>query len=163
MLTIRFGEEDRYHSAPYFCLLTPEGRQVSLGDFYERSNLVLVFVPESCQSCPQFLQQLASRSQEFARENARLLAVFSPGSNRMPDLQEAIGGQIMLLEGPSQAVRTEYISLMAPGLVGNHDLLCFVLDTYGAPYACLAGPQPEPADQAELLSWLHFIGIQCPE
>jgi hypothetical protein len=54
--------------------------------------------------------------------------------------------------------------LMAAELVKDTDGLLFVLDEFGAPYAALMG-----AEQAgerlndEVLSWLQFISVQCPE
>jgi len=69
-----------------------------------------------------------------------------------------------LLPGrPCGSVRQKYASLMAPHLVGESDVMLFALDNYSAPYACLVGPQPESSAQDELLAWLRFIGIQCPE
>ena len=160
MFTIRFDDEDHRHSAPYFCLTTADGRRVSLLDFHEASNLVLVFVPEACLDCPRYLREMASRGEEYAGENARLLAVLPKSREQLHAFHT---DEMDLLFDPEQAVRREYTGLMAPGLVGEHDLLCFVLDSYGAPYACLAGSQIEPADQDEILSWLRFVGIQCPE
>jgi peroxiredoxin len=160
MLTIRFDEEDHHHPAPDFNLSARDGRQVSLRDFHERSNLVLVFLPGECPDCDSFLHELASRSQEFRLADARLVAVLPKLAKELPAFAPT---EIELLSDPEQAVRRLYAGLMAPGLVGERDLLCFVLDNYGAPYACLAGPRLEDTDLAEVLSWLNYIGIQCPE
>jgi hypothetical protein len=42
--------------------------------------------------------------------------------------------------------------------------MLFVLDRYGAPYAALTGPElDDPGLQQEVLEWLAFIEVQCPE
>jgi hypothetical protein len=42
--------------------------------------------------------------------------------------------------------------------------MVFVIDRYGAPYAAVVGADPaDPGLHAELLEWLSFIELQCPE
>jgi hypothetical protein len=51
----------------------------------------------------------------------------------------------------------------APG--SDHSpIMLFVLDRYGAPYAATVLDEPDdPELQVDLLEWLDFIEIQCPE
>jgi hypothetical protein len=74
-----------------------------------------------------------------------------------------LAGVISHLSDPGNAVRQDYLGLLADGLVKPGEVAIFILDAYGAPYACLKGDEPEPSAQEDLLSWLRFIGIQCPE
>lgn len=66
-----------------------------------------------------------------------------------------------MLADPENKVRCRYLELM-PG--GSQENVVFVIDRYGAPYAALAGAEAgDPAVHEEILEWLGFIGIQCPE
>jgi hypothetical protein len=43
-------------------------------------------------------------------------------------------------------------------------VLFFVLDRYGAPYAATVANEPGDEDlHTELLEWLDYIELQCPE
>jgi hypothetical protein len=53
---------------------------------------------------------------------------------------------------------------MVPELVPEGSALLYVLDVYGAPWAAYIGESlDEDGLLDEVLSWLVFIGVQCPE
>jgi hypothetical protein len=67
-----------------------------------------------------------------------------------------------VLADPENKVRRSYLELMPDG--SQEGNVVFVIDRYGAPYAALAGAEAgDPAVHEEILEWLAFIGIQCPE
>lgn len=69
---------------------------------------------------------------------------------------------LLLLADPEGETRGAYTALLPDGTAG--DALLFVLDRYGAPYAALSCPEAgELAIQQEVLEWLAFIEVQCPE
>jgi peroxiredoxin len=77
MLTILFDESDRQTPAPAFRLQSSNGEMVALSDYYERSNLVLIFIPEEDSSSDQaFLKNILNQQARFESENARLLALY---------------------------------------------------------------------------------------
>ena len=126
--------------------------------------LVLLFLhTQACPACLEFLNVLNRRSPDYIQADARL-AVILPQPVETLTLPVGLAGfPILFLADPNGSVRLEYASLMAPHLVGESDVMLFALDNYSAPSACLVGPQPESSAQDELLAWLRFIGIQCPE
>ena len=79
-----------------------------------------------------------------------------------------------VLADPGGRVRQAYAGLMDESLVNEGDTLLFVLDVYGAPYSAyvsalgsaLGSAQDglySPALHEDVLKWLEFIGMQCPE
>jgi hypothetical protein len=51
---------------------------------------------------------------------------------------------------------------MGDGSEANN--VVFIIDRYGAPYTALVGAEPgDPALHREILEWIGFIEMQCPE
>ena len=164
LLTIRFDDQDRSTPAPYFRLPSVQGGWVSSRDFHEQSNLLLLFLhAQACPTCQEFLNALATRWSDYLQADARLVIILPQPVETLALPSSLVGIPILFLADPNGSVRQEYARLMAPHLVGENDVMLFALDNYSSPYACLVGPQPEPSAQDELLAWLRFIGIQCPE
>jgi peroxiredoxin len=172
MIWIRFDEEDRRTSAPHFCLDSILGEQVCLQDQYEEYNLVLVFTHGlGCQECQSTIRALLERDIEY-REQASKALIIIPDDRHM-------GGQLekdlflhglpeetlarMLLD-PNGHTRREYTNLISASLVGDEDQIIFVLDTYGAPYTAVIDRELDSREvYDEILNWLQYINIQCPE
>jgi peroxiredoxin len=164
LLTIRFDDQDRSTPAPYFRLPSAQGGWVSSLDFHEQSNLILLFLhTKACPACLEFLNALTARGSDYIQADASLVVILPQPVETLGLPPGLAGFPILFLADPSGSVRQEYARLMAAHLVGENDVMLFALDNYGAPYACLVGPQPEPSAHDELLAWLRFIGIQCPE
>lgn len=164
LLTIRFDDQDRSTPAPYFRLPSVQGGWVSSRDFHEQSNLVLLFLhAQGCPACQEFIATLAAKWSDYAQLNASLVFIFPQPVETLALPAGLVDLPVLSLADSSGSVRQEYVRLMAPHLVGENDVMLFALDNYSAPYACLVGPQPEPSAHDELLAWLRFIGIQCPE
>lgn len=164
MLNIHFDEADHRIPAPRFSLPDNQGGRVSSVDFYEVANLVLLFLHGTeCAVCQSFLFQVSKRLEDFTGEAARLIALYPQpvGALREPPLGSRV--EILHLSDEGGAVRKSYLDLMAEGLVEPGEVMLFVLDAYGAPYACLKGEEPDISAIDDLLAWLRFIGIQCPE
>jgi len=165
-----FDEEDRRIPAPRFCLeaLNPgqAGSRIGMDDYCEQCNLVLVFPrPGACEGCLNFLNSFRERMGDYARVEAQVLALL-PGEagelREAPDLELPFP----LLADAGGEVRRAYAGLMAESLVNEASTLVFVLDTYGAPYSAFIGTEAEmqkPGLHDEVLSWLEYIGVQCPE
>jgi hypothetical protein len=60
-------------------------------------------------------------------------------------------------------IRAKYTGLIAPDLIEMGDFVVFILDSFGAPYVCLVGSYLDEPIVDEILSWLLYISIQCPE
>jgi peroxiredoxin len=164
MLNIHFDEADHRIPAPRFSLPDDQGSCVSSGDFYESANLVLLFLHgPGCAVCQSFLCEVSRRRADFAGEAARLVAIYSQPVEALRGIPPVLRGEIRHLSDEDGAVRKNYLDLMADGLVKPGEVMLFVLDAYGAPYACLKGEEPEISAIDDLLAWLRFISIQCPE
>lgn len=102
------------------------------------------------------------RQKDYGRQNARLVVIYPVEANTLTDVNQD-SRLILALADPGQEVRRRYAALMAEHLVQDQDIMLFVMDENGGIYVCLVGREPDPSAQDEILSWLQFISIQCPE
>ena len=155
-----FPESARRHIAPGFSLPSSRGHPVSLTDYRGRSNLVLLFAHGAdCPACWQAVESFATHRDAYRAQGTEVLVV-CPASAEEASLPSPDGLQV--LRDPEGTVRRAYAALL-PG-ASPEDALLFVLDRYGAPYAAVACPEPDEASlRPEVLEWLAFIEVQCPE
>lgn len=169
MTWIYFDDSDRQTAAPAFSLERIGGGRVSLHDYYERSSLVVLFPSAgedkaADRGSPAVLDRFASRLDEIERAGAEVVALI-PEARATPGslyLDHAL--PFPVLTDPGGKVRENYASLMVPELVPPGSALVYILDIYGAPWAAYVGASlDEDGLVDEVLSWVVFIGIQCPE
>lgn len=161
MLTILFDESKPQTTAPAFRLPDSGGNKVTLSDQYEKGNLVLLFIPDDPTARDlAAINEVVSQAKSIAAENAHVLALSSQPIERMDTNQQF---PFPLLADAENATRARYAGLIAPGFIDERDLVVFILDSYGVPCVCLVGGEPEESFVDELLSWLLFLSIQCPE
>jgi peroxiredoxin len=173
MLWIRFDEQDRRTSAPPFCLSSYLEERVCLHDLYEKNNLVIVFIHAlDCQDCDPTINAFAEREMEYRSQESQVLIIIpnevqqrgtSTGIERfLAGSSEEMGAR--LLFDPDGVTRRAYAELMSSELVDEDDNLLFVLDAYGAPYTAVIAKHFDSEEiHHEVLSWLQYINIQCPE
>jgi peroxiredoxin len=168
MIWIRFDEEDRRTPAPPFCLDSVQGNRVCLQDLYEEHNLVLVFTHELSrrESC-SLIQTFEERDQEYRKQGSKVLVIV-PNGDHDPEVQEGSGfseGMLArMLVDPLGITRRSYTNLMSASLVEEEDMIVFVLDAYGAPYTAVVARELGTSEvHEEILNWLQYISIQCPE
>jgi hypothetical protein len=164
---VRFDVEDRSLPAPDFCLPEPGGdAQVCRSDFRGRCSLALFFSPvNQSASFIDALERIGSQVEAYQSGGAQVLVVFSSEEEARNGAawMESTSGASALIDRDGSA-RTAYAGLMVDELTTESDALLFVLDEFGAPYAVLVGA--EKAGESlndEVLSWLQFIDLQCPE
>jgi hypothetical protein len=158
MLNIHFDPEDRLHPAPRFSLPTAGGGNISSADFYGQAALALLFLHGlDCAACRELAERLSACGTELAQAGAAALVILpqEPSQSLPLGLAAALD-----LDG---SLRRAYASLMAEQLAREADVLFFALDEYGGPYAALVGEQPDAAGLQDLVDWMAYIGIQCPE
>lgn len=155
-----FPEEVRRRTAPGFCLPSNRGRPISLVDYRGRSNLVLFFAHGmDCAACRRALAEFAGTRADYRAQAAEVLVVSPDATERMPAPFDV---ELLVLCDPEGGTRRAYAALLPDG--PGDDALLFVLDRYGAPYAALVCPEADaPALHREVLEWLAFIELQCPE
>jgi thioredoxin-dependent peroxiredoxin len=169
MTWVYFEDSDRQTAAPAFTLERTGGGRISLYDYYERSSLVVLFPSGRADDAvkpdsQEALQRFAARLEEIEREGAEVVAV-------LPDMALALDSPgcenalpFPLLADPGGRVREKYAGLMVAELVPPGSALLYVLDVYGVPWAAYVGERlDEDSLVDEVLSWLVFIGVQCPE
>lgn len=155
-----FPEHIRQRPAPNFCLPSSRGEPVSLAGYRGYSNLVLFFAHGvECAACRRALARFAGHRAGYRAQTAEVL-VIAPGPADEGQTSSVSG--LPVLTDPEGETRRAYAALLPEASPG--EVLLFVLDRYGAPYAALACPEADgPALQQEALAWLAFIELQCPE
>jgi peroxiredoxin len=167
---IRFDESDRRTPAPQFELETHTGRRVALSDFRGRQNLVLYFAPAkgSDARITHDLDAFIRREPDYRFHGTQVLAFLPDDPQLMGGLASALldreKSSLLILLDPSSATRKEYAALLDASLVSDQDSLLYILDQFGAPYAAQAAGLWDQFDRhSEILDWLDFIGMLCPE
>lgn len=163
---ILFDEADHRRPVPYFRLASALGRPVALDDYRGRDNLVLFFAHSvGCLDCAAALRSFASHMPAYNKQESVILAIFPDPVEEIQD-SGLLDLPFPLLEDSGSAVRRKFAGLMAESLVDNGDVLLFVLDRYGAPYAALVLDELGIGMEGfhrETLKWLEYIELQCPE
>lgn len=159
-----FMEAERQAPAPSFRLRSTLGHPVGLDDYRQTTNLVLLFA--SSLDSPAFLEALSgfqARRLAYLAEATAVLAILPGTEAELQPLASQLGGQIPLLADREGKVRAIYASLVGELRADDDDLL-FVLDRYGAPVVALAtGEAGDPEIHKEILDWLTYSEIKCPE
>lgn len=161
-----FSETDRQDRAPDFRLQSSWGGWASLDDYRQTTNLVLFF-PQTPQcgegsACLEALRGFMAHRAEYRAESAIVLAVFPASLGALAGVDARIDGQLPLLADPEGKTRRAYADLLNPEQEGR-DLL-FVLDRFGAPMVALAeGEVSDPEIHQEIVDWLTYAEIKCPE
>jgi len=146
-----------------------DGETVCLQDFNEDYSLVLFFTQGAgCEECQDALVSFANHSNEYKSEGAQVVAVLPEEPAQLEETaRQAESLQALpltLLADPNESARKKYANLMAEGMVQEDDSMIFVLDCYGAPYAALVGSElNEETMHHDIIKWLEYIGLQCPE
>lgn len=150
--------------APGFELRLLDGRTVTHRRYRYRSNLVLIFADGGegalDRTALRDLQSLASAADLFGAENGKMLAVIGRPSDAVPN----IGGtpDLDVATDPGSKLRQAYASRLRVADRGQASL--YILDRYGAPFAVLTEAElAAESTRAEVLSWLKFVELQCPE
>jgi peroxiredoxin len=158
-----FGEAQRRRRAPDFRLTAAGGQAVTLDDYRRQHNLVLFFTHNSdCASCEALMRDFAARRADYRAQDAQVVAIVPATQERVRHLQADLNLSYPLLADPQAAAQRAYMQLI-PDAPGDKNAV-FVIDRYGAPYAALVDAVPDdPAVHEEILDWLGFIEVQCPE
>jgi hypothetical protein len=129
------------------------GDSLRISDYRHRQNLVVLFTGEAGFGCLSgLITALSARYAEFKAEEAEILVVVAPSAGSQAGLEAGLPFPVVTL----QRVGSDGEHLAGPSVT--------VLDRYGEVYAKYrpgGGDAPPSAD--ELLEWLRFIELQCPE
>lgn len=147
--------------APYFHLLSASGEPYHLDQFRGRYNLILFFGHSlQCRACYELLRQFSVLRDDYSERNAKVLSIWSQDeASGMP----TIGGidfPIILLDDP-QNTRRLYCDFIVSE--DRQEAMIFVLDRFGSPFAAAVSDEFDVKVHDEILRWLDFIELQCPE
>jgi peroxiredoxin len=164
MRWIRFDEEDRWSPAPDFCLPNAAGNTICRSDYRGDCSLVLIFLHSlDCAGCQQVVHGFTENRDRYQKEDARVLVIL-PLDSREAAKIEGEQQMITILGDAEGKTRRAYAGLLVESLIPAEHAALFILDSYGAPYAAYVSSElAEPELHDETLTWLSFIGMQCPE
>ena len=114
-------------------------------------RVVVLLHAATCPECHDYLRSVIARLDAVTEWGGRVLIV-APGS--------ADGGAAILpFEGPDAAVLTD-----PAGAVGGGAAVALVTDEWGEVFFVVdAGPEHDLPPADELVEWVRFAAIQCPE
>lgn len=140
------------------------GDQVSSDTGYgERTRVVLFVHDPQCHACLSFLRSFGAHLSGYLALGANIFVILPESVEGKVKFDLPIMGGMNYLIDISHKVREAYVDLIAPGLISPRAILFFVLDSFGAPYICLSADEPMLEAHQDLLGWLQYISIQCPE
>lgn len=145
---------------PTGALIAPSGRPFSLGQYSGRRNLVVVLPGTGApgEAVYRLLAQLAQSRKALDEEEAEVLVVL-PGDPARPRDEVARSPTVLVDEGA-----LFYRSLGAVDTAGRPTPALYITDKYREIYcACRPGDEQWPSSADDVVSWLVFMNIQCPE
>ena len=147
---------------PDYIFTTLAGRRVPLSSHDRRYSLVMVFADgASCAPCTSLLAGLARRYEEFKSVHGEVLAVVHRSLEEASalTLSERLPFQVVV-DADGEVHRT----VGAVAADGGVPLVVYVTDRYGYIYQVFRVAEGEDAPTPdEILDWLQYIDIECPE
>lgn len=142
-----------------FTLPAIDGSPVFLESYRGRTNLVVVFAGgiRDESSVTVMLQQLGAQTEALALEAAEVLVAVT---SRPAAVRQRLRGFPVLVDDGAHIHR----SVGATDAAGRPAPAVFVTDRFREIFAAyLPGPGSTLPGAKEILDWLAFINIQCPE
>ncbi len=147
---------------PDFSLSSTSGRSIRISDYRNRSNLVLVFplfarLPE----LQGLLHTLTELKAEFSEQEAQLLLVLPGSLEAAEGVKDAADFPFPIL-ADEQSVSARFA--LSQDAEGQMTGVAYVVDRFGEIFNVSRTGEGDtvPAPE-EVLDWLQFIEIQCPE
>ncbi len=145
-----------------FTLISALGQPISLSDYRGRSNLVLVLAGESADR-PDLgiLTEIAANYEQFREEQAEVLAILQCDRERAAQIAHQTDLPFPLLVDEDGRIHR---SAGAEDRDSHPAVAIYIADTFEEVFAVYwkAEGQTMPGAQ-ELVKWLSFINMQCPE
>lgn len=139
-----------------FTLPDSDGQLVRSWSYRQRRNLVLFFHHgASCATCRALLHDLARSLEAFRDEEAVIFPIGPDLPAEAGVLARALSCAFPLLSDPAGTIAAQH-GIEAPAVL--------VADRFGEIWAAWAGGAGhELPDVPEMIRWLEFIEVQCPE
>jgi peroxiredoxin len=142
------------HTIPEFRLESADGGVISPSDYKERKNLTIIFFNPCESSNLEMIAEIGRRYQEFADNNAEVLAIAAGPIKVFSECAKALRSPFALLADVREEAKCAYC-VAGPML--------FVADRYGElrMQSAIGDDLDSVIDKA--LSELELIEIECPE
>jgi peroxiredoxin len=143
-----------------FTLATSDGRPISVSDYRGRLNLVLIFTDAGNESS-SLLTDLTKQYPEVKEQEAEVLAIVQPTGKRGSTIE-----QHARLPFP---VRVDHDNRLhnafgATDAQGQACAAAYITDRFAEVFAVYRRRDTQNLPKTkEILDWLEFINIQCPE
>ncbi len=130
---------------------------VQPGDYRQRNNLVVVFAGnKECERCRTLLKGLAAGDHDIRDQDARVLAVVAGSVEDARQVQERDRLPYAVVADEGGRIHREVGALDA--------VTVLVVDRFGEIYSIYREDKYQPVPTAgEIVDWLQFIELQCPE
>jgi peroxiredoxin len=163
MTWLHTKESLQWRTAPDFNLESIQGFDLSLSSFWYRSNMVLVFCrPQSDPQLKAFCDQLAGINRAIQAEVGKLVLLLYEDQSGQKNGAYLQGLPFAVLRDRLGHVHERYQAFLPA--IAESGFVIFVLDRYGAIFAAYNGHQlSDPLPGSEIVDWLQYIELQCPE
>lgn len=140
-----------------FTLPDSTGQPIQLWQYRQRSNVLLFFHHGiNCAACGAFLQALAVHLEMYHQQETVVLAIGPDEPIENEQMAARLGHPFPFLSDPAGGVIAQQEGLVLPALV--------LADRWGDIWtAWLGGTTHQFPFEQDILQWLSFIEIQCPE
>jgi peroxiredoxin len=145
-----------------FTLTSTLGQEISLSDYRGRSNLVLVFVGGGVGSPDlKILAEIGADHARLQDEQTQVLAIMQCTQETAARIKQRANLPFPVLVDEDGRIHR---SAGAADKFGHPATAIYITDRFGEVFAVYraAGGQTMPSAQ-EIMEWLTFINIQCPE
>jgi len=121
-----------------------------------RVSPVLVLVDGAeCDACRAWLVRLAAASADIGEWDGRVIVVVPASPDQAIHIADDVANHFTILADPDHTLAAR-LGISTPALV--------IADQYGdIHHAAPAGDAHHHPDPAEVVDWLRYLAIQCPE
>ena len=147
---------------PSFYLPSAQGATVGPRTYQRRRNLVLFFFHDGqCRVCKELLVELAQRYHDFHDANAEVLAISTVSADQARKIVDDLRLPFPLLYDLAGTI-VDRFTYFDPA-TGRPVPVIVVTDRFGAVYSTIQVDETQPPTAEDVLAWLRFIELQCPE
>jgi len=141
-------------------LTMPSGRQVRLSACRGRSNLVLLFTGDP-GAVTELLSELAKSYEQIKSQEAKIIAVAQCSSAECGRIERQLKLPFPVFSDEDGHIHREVGASDRPG---HPSAAAYVTDRYGEIFGVYRTRDAQALPgAAEILNWLEFIYVQCPE
>lgn len=140
-------------------LTQSDGKPLRVSDYRQKQNLVILFIDDAGSGLlSRLVSTLSERYAEFKAEEAEILVVVGQRDCLQPWLQVELPFPVVTF------IDSDMNGKAAAILSSQTGAAVYVLDRYGEVYASYHPDDTTGVPTADdLLEWLRFIELQCPE